>query len=128
AGLATGALPLTAWQPAQDAGRDLFAILGLPWDADTEAVRRAWRTTARRTHPDQGGDAEAFRAAEHARWVLSDETRRAAYVLAHDRLAGRASAQSAASDRGSEADTAFAGEADFFTGGSIDGDDGEFFD
>lgn len=39
---------------------DFFAVLGLGPDADEAAVRRAFRTRARDTHPDRGGDAAAF--------------------------------------------------------------------
>jgi len=119
---------LTAWDAADDAGRDLFAVLGLPWGADDDAVRAAWRTTARRTHPDHGGDGEAFRAAQHARWVLSDETRRADYVLAHDHFGGSESGHATASDRGPAGGGQFADETDFFRGGWVDADDAEFFD
>ena len=126
--LAAEAPPLTTWEAADDAGRDLFAVLGLRWGADGDAVRAAWRATARRTHPDHGGDAEAFRAAEHARWVLSDETRRTAYLRAHDHLAGRGSSQAAASDPGSVAGSPFADEGDFYRGGWVAGDDADYFD
>ena len=62
--------------------RDAYAVLGLT-RADTEAeVRAAWRDAARRTHPDVGGDAVAFRRAREAYEILIDPVQRAA----HDRL------------------------------------------
>lgn len=40
--------------------RDPFRVLALPYDADADDVRRAFRRRARETHPDQGGSAVAF--------------------------------------------------------------------
>ncbi|UQA57571.1 J domain-containing protein [Polyangium aurulentum] len=37
-----------------------FAVLGLPKTASVEEIRRAFRQKALATHPDRGGDAEAF--------------------------------------------------------------------
>lgn len=34
--------------------------LGLPFDADLVAIKRRFRVLAKETHPDVGGDAEAF--------------------------------------------------------------------
>ena len=45
---------------------DPFAALSLDYDADADAVRRAFRQLARETHPDRGGDAAAFRFARSA--------------------------------------------------------------
>ena len=45
---------------------DPFAALSLDYDADADAVRRAFRQLARETHPDRGGDAAAFRSARSA--------------------------------------------------------------
>lgn len=42
-------------------GADARRLLGLPDDADANAVRRAWRRLAKRTHPDiEGGSNEAM--------------------------------------------------------------------
>jgi len=38
-----------------------FAELGVPEDADREVVRDAYRRRVKEVHPDQGGDADAFR-------------------------------------------------------------------
>lgn len=38
-----------------------FAVLGVPEDCTTTELTRAFRAAARRTHPDHGGDAAAFR-------------------------------------------------------------------
>ena len=42
------------------AARDPFRVLSLPYDADADDVRRAFRRRARETHPDRGGAAGAF--------------------------------------------------------------------
>ncbi len=39
---------------------DPYAVLGVPRDANRAAIRRAYRTKARRAHPDGGGSAEYF--------------------------------------------------------------------
>jgi len=61
---------------------DAYAVLGLERGATDAEVRAAWRDAARRTHPDVGGDAVAFRRAREAYEILIDPERRAA----HDRL------------------------------------------
>lgn len=37
-----------------------LAALGLPHDADAEAIKAAWRRAAMRLHPDRGGDHQQF--------------------------------------------------------------------
>jgi len=39
---------------------DPFRVLSLPYDADADDVRQAFRRLARQTHPDRGGAADAF--------------------------------------------------------------------
>ncbi len=46
------------------------ALLGVPLDADSDAVRHAWRVWARLAHPDTGGDAQHFARLDEARRVL----------------------------------------------------------
>jgi hypothetical protein len=43
-----------------------FALLGLPAGAAPDEIRRAFRTLALRTHPDQGGDNSSFIDAKRA--------------------------------------------------------------
>lgn len=63
--------------------RDYYKTLGVPRDAGTEEIKKAFRRIARETHPDANpGDAKAeerFRQAAEAYEVLSDPSRRARY-------------------------------------------------
>jgi hypothetical protein len=46
------------------------ALLGVDADASAEAIKKAFRALALRTHPDQGGETSAFLDAKRARDVL----------------------------------------------------------
>ena len=54
-------------------GRDPFRVLSLPYDADADAVRRAFRRRARETHPDRGGTADAFLDVRRAHDALTSD-------------------------------------------------------
>ena len=58
-----------------------YAVLGVPPDADAAEIRRAFRSLARRYHPDAGAGAspERFRQVVEAYETLSDPARRTAY-------------------------------------------------
>ncbi|MFO1118546.1 MAG: DnaJ domain-containing protein [Beijerinckiaceae bacterium] len=58
---------------------DLYEVLGVPRDATTAAIRRAFRKKARAAHPDGGGSAEAFNELKTAYDVLADPVRRKRY-------------------------------------------------
>ena len=64
-------------------GKDYYAILGVPRDADDAALKRAYRKNAVRWHPDKNnGSAEAeekFKQVGEAYDVLSDSNKRAVY-------------------------------------------------
>ena len=64
-------------------GKDYYAILGVPRDADDAALKRAYRKNAVRWHPDKNeGSAEAeekFKQVGEAYDVLSDANKRAVY-------------------------------------------------
>lgn len=78
-----------AWGGAGDGSRsraelDALKLLGLDADADIAAIRAAWRSAAKASHPDVAGNspeaAERFRAVQAAWDVLSaaDAARKAA--------------------------------------------------
>jgi hypothetical protein len=58
---------------------DLYALLGVPRDADRAAIRRAYWEKARVAHPDAGGSPEAFAAIKKAHDILTDEILRRRY-------------------------------------------------
>jgi curved DNA-binding protein CbpA len=58
---------------------DLYALLQVDPRADDDVVRAAYRTLARKHHPDAGGDAQQMAAINEAWAVLGNRKRRAAY-------------------------------------------------
>ncbi|HEY8346613.1 MAG TPA: molecular chaperone DnaJ [Symbiobacteriaceae bacterium] len=63
--------------------RDYYEILGVPRNATEEEIRKAFRTLARKYHPDANKDdpnaAEKFKEINEAYQVLSDPEKRARY-------------------------------------------------
>jgi curved DNA-binding protein CbpA len=59
--------------------RDLYEVLQVHPRAEAEVIRAAYRTLARKYHPDHGGDPEHMIALNDAWDVLGDPQRRAAY-------------------------------------------------
>ena len=67
---------------------DYYEVLGVPRDADHDAIRRAYRKLARQYHPDLNSDSDAeerFKEIGEAYEVLSDDEKRERY----DRLGAR---------------------------------------
>ena len=67
---------------------DYYEVLGVPRDADEDAIRRAYRKLAREYHPDLNSDSDAeerFKELGEAYEVLSDADKRERY----DRLGAR---------------------------------------
>lgn len=62
---------------------DYYRLLGIPADADQQRIRSAYRSLAKRCHPDtnRGSEtaAELFRQVSNAYRILSDPARRARY-------------------------------------------------
>ena len=58
-----------------------YVLLGISQDADADTIRRAFRTLARRYHPDagEGSSADRFREILTAYETLNDPTRRSHY-------------------------------------------------
>jgi molecular chaperone DnaJ len=63
--------------------RDYYEVLGVPRDADADAVKKAYRKAALRWHPDRNpgdsGAAERFKEVAEAYQVLGDAKKREAY-------------------------------------------------
>ena len=67
---------------------DYYAVLGVPRDADQDAIRRSYRKLARKYHPDLNSESDAeerFKELGEAYEVLSDAEKRERY----DRLGAR---------------------------------------
>jgi curved DNA-binding protein CbpA len=60
---------------------NFYAVLGIPRDADDEAIRNAYRILVRRYHPDRGigSSAEKFRQVREAYETLMDPVSRRSY-------------------------------------------------
>src|ERR1700760_1408581 len=62
--------------------KDYYEVLGVPRDADQDAIRRAYRKLARQYHPDLNSDTDAedrFKELGEAYEVLSDPDKRERY-------------------------------------------------
>jgi curved DNA-binding protein CbpA len=72
-------------------GMNFYAILGVPRNANDEAIRSAFRILARRYHPDRGAgsSAEKFRQVNEAYETLIDPGRRHTYDLSLQWVAPR---------------------------------------
>jgi molecular chaperone DnaJ len=73
--------------------RDFYEILGVPRTANSDQIKKAFRSKARHLHPDNmdSGDESAFKELAAAYEVLSDDNKRALYDrYGHDGLAGAA--------------------------------------
>ena len=63
-----------------DKEQNHYKVLGVGKDADAEEIRHAYRTAARRHHPDLAtGDSDSFRRIQEAYEILSDKGQRARY-------------------------------------------------
>jgi curved DNA-binding protein len=94
--------------------KDYYQVLGVPRDADHDAIRRAYRKLARKYHPDLNPDSEAeerFKGLGEAYEVLSDPDKRERY----DRLG--------ANWREQEQETPEADFEEFFTRQGFGSDD-----
>jgi curved DNA-binding protein len=97
--------------------KDYYEVLGVPRDADQDAIRRAYRKLARQYHPDLNSDSDAedrFKELGEAYEVLSDPDKRERY----DRLG--------ANWRQQEQETPGADFEEFFSRQGFGGDDVRF--
>ncbi len=67
---------------------DLYLLLGIGPTADADEIQLAWRSTAKRLHPDMGGSVTDFQKAEVAYQVLSDPLERGRYDRMRRQSAG----------------------------------------
>ena len=56
-----------------------YDILGVQENADQETIKKAYRTLAKKHHPDKGGNDETFKKVSEAYDVLGDESKRQHY-------------------------------------------------
>lgn len=105
--------------PAVSSKRDYYEVLGVDRGADEATIKKAFRQSALKNHPDKNpGDAEAearFKEAAEAYEVLSDAEKRARY----DRY-GHAGVGATASANASY-ESIFESFADIFGGGIFEG-------
>jgi molecular chaperone DnaJ len=64
-----------------DRAQDHYRILGVDPGATQTQIKRAYRRRALRTHPDAGGDREAFARVKRAYDILGDPRRRRRYDI-----------------------------------------------
>lgn len=80
--------------------RDYYDVLGVKRDADEAEIKKAYKRSAMKYHPDRNPDnkeaEDLFKEASEAYEVLSDEQKRAAY----DRMGHAAFEQGGAADQG----------------------------
>lgn len=58
---------------------DPYQELGVPLDAGTAEIKSAFRTKAKKAHPDRGGTSEQFERLKKAHLILSNPARRAKF-------------------------------------------------
>ena len=58
---------------------NLYEILGLQKNANSQQIREAYKTLVRKEHPDKGGNAEKFKKIQKAYDILSDDEKRVYY-------------------------------------------------
>jgi curved DNA-binding protein CbpA len=79
---------------------DPYQILQVDRTAEPDVIRAAYRTLARRHHPDMGGDLARMAELNEAWGILGDTLRRARYDRAADRERAVAAARAASSATG----------------------------
>jgi len=60
-------------------GEDFYELLGVAKDVSPDELRRAYKRTALRSHPDRGGSTEGFQALQRAYSILNDPYQRKLY-------------------------------------------------
>ena len=80
-------MPETTGNPVHDRinnAKSLFEVLGVPKTATEDEIKKAYRKAAGATHPDRSGgidrEGKAFKKAQEAYELLSDDKKRKAYI------------------------------------------------
>lgn len=68
-----------------DSNKDYYQVLGVGKNSSKEEIDRAYRSEARKRHPDGGGSEEDMKALNEAHEILSDPETRNAYDAAQPR-------------------------------------------
>ena len=59
--------------------KDYYQILGIPHEASSDEIKKAYYKLAHKHHPDKGGDEKKFKEINEAYQVLSDKEKRSQY-------------------------------------------------
>jgi DnaJ-class molecular chaperone len=59
--------------------KNYYETLGVPREASTQEIKKAYRRLAKEHHPDVGGDEAKFKELQEAYEVLTDDNKRARY-------------------------------------------------
>jgi DnaJ domain len=78
AGEGTSAAP-SAPKCGSFTGQTCYEILGVPQDADEDAIKKAFRKLALEKHPNKGGNQEEFARINAAKGILTDPDEKAKY-------------------------------------------------
>lgn len=60
---------------------NLYDVLGVSKDADTNEIKKAFKKSAMTHHPDKGGDPEKFKEIQKAHEILTDDRKRQMYDM-----------------------------------------------
>jgi curved DNA-binding protein CbpA len=63
---------------------DPYEILGVPRDADSDTIKKAYRAKSSENHPDKGGTGAAMALVNRANDILTDPDKRARYDRGED--------------------------------------------
>ena len=67
--------------------KNYYDILGVSEDASNEQVKNAFKSIAKKEHPDRGGDEAKFKEANEAYDTLKDTKKRQEYdIIVYNRL------------------------------------------
>jgi DnaJ family protein A protein 2 len=59
--------------------KEFYEILGVPQEASTDEIKKAYRKKVMKAHPDKGGDPEEFKRLQAAYEILSNQEKRELY-------------------------------------------------